>query len=143
MKTKLYAACVAAVFTFGMPGVALAEDAPQTTLLDPEQDSAEPQIDMVVIVDALVAEAATELAANELSDDDLGEQRGGDALVIGNQTLTAISTGSVLNGNYTAGAVSISDNALSNFNGIGNVLINTGAQNNLQSGMNLIINVIN
>jgi hypothetical protein len=31
--------------------------------------------------------------------------------------------------------------AFSNFNGIGNILINTGSQNSLQTGMNLTINV--
>lgn len=76
-----------------------------------------------------------------MSDEDLKEQRGGESIVIANQTMTAIMNGSILNGDFTAGRVSLSDNALSNFNGIGNILINTGAQNNLQSGMNLIINL--
>jgi hypothetical protein len=163
MKIKQYAACVAAVFAIGAPGVAFAEDAPPTTLIDPEAEAAaaetnmvalvdalaaeteaaDPDVNMVAIVDALVAEADTQLAVNELSDDDLGDQRGGQALVVGTQTLSAISSGSILNGNYNAGAVNISDNALSNFNGIGNVVINTGAQNTLQSGMNLVINIIN
>jgi hypothetical protein len=143
MKMKLHAACVAAAFAFGLPGAAFAEDTPQTALTDPETSAPDAQVDMAAIVDALVAEASTQVVVSGLSDDDLGEQRGGQSLTISNQTLTAISTGSVLNGNYTAGAVSISDNALSNFNGFGNVLINTGAQNNLQSGMNLTINVNN
>ena len=38
-------------------------------------------------------------------------------------------------------SVSLSDNALSGFNGVGNVLINTGAQVSLQAGMNLTINI--
>ncbi len=143
MKIKQYAACVAAVFAIGAPGIAFAEDAPPTTLIDPEAQAADAEGNIVAIVDALVAEADNQIAANGLSDDDLGDQRGGQALVVGTQTLSAISSGSILNGNYTAGAVSISDNALSNFNGFGNVVINTGAQNNLQSGMNLVINIIN
>ncbi len=76
-----------------------------------------------------------------LSDGDLGELRGGDAIVVGTQTLSAINSGSVITGNYAAGSVRISDNALSNFNGLGNVVINTGAQNNLQSAMNVTINI--
>jgi hypothetical protein len=76
-----------------------------------------------------------------LSDAELGEQRGGEALVVTNQTLTAITQGNVLNGDFAAGDVSLSDNAFSNFNGIGNIVINTGAQVSLQSGMNLTINV--
>lgn len=76
-----------------------------------------------------------------LSEMELTEERGGEGLVVTNQTLTAITAGNVLNGNYIAGAVSISDNALSGFNGVGNLLINTGAQVSLQTGMNLTINV--
>jgi hypothetical protein len=84
-----------------------------------------------------VATPETDIA---LSDDALSDLRGGQAIVIGNQTLNAINSGSILNGNYTAGSVALTDNALSNFNGLGNVLINTGAQNNLQSAMNVTIN---
>jgi hypothetical protein len=76
-----------------------------------------------------------------LSDDQLGEQRGGTAITITNQTLAAITQGNVLNGDFTAGDVSISDNALSGFNGVGNILINTGAQVSLQAGMNLTISM--
>lgn len=76
-----------------------------------------------------------------LSDGDLDDLRGGDAIVVGTQTLTAINSGTVFTGNYTAGNINISDNALSNFNGLGNLVINTGAQNNLQSAMNVTINI--
>jgi hypothetical protein len=83
----------------------------------------------------------TLLEDEAISDGDLGELRGGDAIVVGTQTLTAINSGTVINGNYTAGNIRISDNALSNFNGLGNLVINTGAQNNLQSAMNVTINI--
>jgi hypothetical protein len=83
------------------------------------------------------------LSEGDLTDSDLADLRGGAAVVIGTQTLIAISTGSVLNGNFTAGAVSLTDNAFSNFNGFGNLVINTGALNNLQSGMNVTINFAN
>jgi hypothetical protein len=76
-----------------------------------------------------------------LSDEALAQLRGGEAMVVTNQTLVAITSGNVINGNYAAGNVSISDNALSNFNGLGNLLINTGAQVSLQTGMNVTINV--
>ncbi len=76
-----------------------------------------------------------------VSDAELDGNRGGETVVFNTQTLSAATTGNTLNGNYTAGAVTISDNALSNFNGIGNFSINTGAQVSLQSGMNLTINV--
>ncbi len=69
----------------------------------------------------------------------LAEQRGGQA--VGNQVLAAVTQGNVINGDYTAGNVSLADNALFGFNGIGSVVINTGAQVSLQSGINLVINV--
>jgi len=76
-----------------------------------------------------------------LSDAELGTLRGGEEIIVTNQTLEAITSGNLINGDYTAGSVSMSDNALSNFNGIGNLVINTGAQVSLQSGMNLTITV--
>jgi hypothetical protein len=78
-----------------------------------------------------------------LSNGDLDQLRGGESVVVTNQTLTAITSDNLINGNYTAGNVSLSDNAFSNFNGLGNVLINTGAQVSLQTGMNVTINVNN
>lgn len=87
-------------------------------------------------------EAATDDAALEpVSDETLVTLRGGEALTVANQTLVAITSGNVINGDYAAGSVSLSDFALSNFNGLGNLLINTGAQVSLQTGMNLTINV--
>lgn len=62
-------------------------------------------------------------------------------LIVTNQTLTAITQGNVLNGDFLAGDVNLSDSALSSFNGVGNILINTGAQVSLQTGMNLTINI--
>lgn len=100
-----------------------------------------PRADVIVIaLDQPAPAVETPEADSALSDDILNELRGGQAIVIGNQTLTAVNSGSILNGNYTAGSVALTDNALSNFNGLGNLLINTGAQNNLQSAMNVTIN---
>ena len=76
-----------------------------------------------------------------LSNAELSEQRGGEQLIVANQTLTAITQGNVLNGDFLAGDVNLSDSALSGFNGVGNILINTGAQVSLQTGMNLTINI--
>jgi hypothetical protein len=76
-----------------------------------------------------------------LNDSELETQRGGQSLVITNQTMESLVSGNVLKGDYTAGAVTLSDFALSNFNGVGNLLINTGAQVSAQSGMNLTINL--
>jgi hypothetical protein len=50
-------------------------------------------------------------------------------------------SGSNIDGNVSSGAVSLTDNALSSFNGLGNIVINTGSQVSVQSGMNVILNV--
>lgn len=76
-----------------------------------------------------------------LNDSELDTQRGGQVAGYANQTMDSIVSGSILKGDYTAGAVTLSDFALSNFNGVGNLLINTGAQVSAQSGMNLTINL--
>jgi hypothetical protein len=89
---------------------------------------------------ALATKAVTD-GGETLSNGELGLLRGGQGIVVSNQTLVAVTSGNVINGDYTAGSVSLSDNAFSNFSGMGNVLINTGAQVSLQTGMNVTINV--
>jgi hypothetical protein len=81
------------------------------------------------------------IPASSLDDHELDALRGGDEFVVSNQTLTGLTTGNVINGDYTAGNVTISDSAFSSFTGMGNILINTGAQVSLQTGMNVTINV--
>ncbi len=78
-----------------------------------------------------------------VSEAELSSLRGGEMIAVGNQTLIGITQGNILNGDYTAGSVAISENALSNFSGVGNLVINTGGQVTLQSGLNLVINVSN
>jgi hypothetical protein len=102
-----------------------------------------------VVVKAATAEtvnvpaisALRERQSPMLKDTELETLRGGQSLVITNQTMDSIVSGNVLKGDYSAGAVTLSDFALSNFNGVGNLLINTGAQVSAQSGMNLTINL--
>ena len=72
---------------------------------------------------------------------DLDAARGGATVVLGNQTLEAITSGNVIGGSVFAGAVNVSDSAFSNFTGLGNIAINTGTQVSLQSGINVIINI--
>jgi hypothetical protein len=56
------------------------------------------------------------------------------------QSLSAVNTGNTINAvNLTSGAISLSDSALSGFSGIGNVMMNTGANNNLQSTMSVTV----
>lgn len=130
----LSAVLAAAVLT--VPAVA------QATVPDKSSDTA------TVDGQTMPEPSATNMRPNErrspmLTNEELETLRGGETLVITNQTLNAITSGNVLNGDYSAGAVTLSDNALSNFNGVGNLLINTGAQVSVQSGMNLTINLAN
>jgi hypothetical protein len=102
--------------------------------------AAEPEA-MIIVTAKMPAHISRPRSQHMLSDEELTEQRGGEQLIVTNQTLTAITQGNVLNGDFLAGDVNLSDSALSGFNGVGNILINTGAQVSLQTGMNLTINV--
>lgn len=114
----------------------------QTIAVDREAMAPTAQEDAMIVVTAkMPAQAPRPRSQHMLSNDELVEQRGGEQLIVTNQTLTAITQGNVLNGDFLAGDVTLSDSALSSFNGVGNILINTGAQVSLQTGMNLTINV--
>lgn len=99
------------------------------------------QDDMIRVTAKMPAQTSNQRSQHMLSNAELNEQRGGEQLIVTNQTLTAITQGNVLNGDFLAGDVNLSDSALSGFNGVGNILINTGAQVSLQTGMNLTINI--
>lgn len=77
----------------------------------------------------------------DLPPEELAEQRGGATFVVNNQTLLGIVQGNVMNGDFAAGGVAFSDQALANFNGILSLAINTGLQSNIISGMAITITV--
>jgi hypothetical protein len=114
----------------------------QTIAVDRQAMASEVSQEAMIVVTAKMPAAMPKPRSQHmLSNDELDEQRGGEQLIVTNQTLTAITQGNVLNGDFLAGDVTLSDSALSSFNGVGNILINTGAQVSLQTGMNLTINV--
>jgi hypothetical protein len=79
-----------------------------------------------------------------LRDGELAQLRGegeNKTITIANQNLTSTVSNPSIGGDLTSGDVSLSDNALSSFNGLGNIVINTGSQVSLQSGMNVTINL--
>jgi hypothetical protein len=79
-----------------------------------------------------------------LGDEELANQRGegeDKTITIANQNLTSIVSNPSVGGDLTSGDVSLSDNALSSFSGLGNIVINTGSQVSVQSGMNVTINL--
>lgn len=74
---------------------------------------------------------------------ELAELSGGDGVeidVITQQTLSAINAGNEVNAEtVNSGDVILSAQALQGFEGIGNFVINTGHNNNLQSSLNVSI----
>lgn len=62
------------------------------------------------------------------------------AVTVTNQDLTAVNAGnSIVANTVGSGAISLEGNAFSAFNGVGNILMNTGHNNNLQSTMNVTV----
>jgi len=87
------------------------------------------------------ATTAQQPASPLMSMDELDELRGGTQIAINEQTFSSENTGNTIGGDYTAGDVNLSDNSLSSFNGLGNIVINTGAQSALQAGLGVTINI--
>jgi hypothetical protein len=77
-----------------------------------------------------------------LSDDDLSGFSGGAAAALSaiKQQLTAMNSGNSVNaGSVVNGAVTLSSNAFAGFSGLGNFVINTGNNNNVQGVMSVNI----
>ena len=62
--------------------------------------------------------------------------------VVSSQELSATNTDNHIGGDVLSGAVSFSDAALQGFSGIGNFAINTGAQSNIQSSINITVSTV-
>lgn len=81
--------------------------------------------------------------AEILSQDDMDALTGGtgvDMVMITDQTLTAVNHGNTVIGeNVGSGEVNLGSGAFSGYSGLGNFVINTGHNNNLQSSMNVSI----
>ncbi len=79
-------------------------------------------------------------APSVMSLEDLDDMRGGTQTAINSQTVISQIIDNTIEGNFTAGDVSFSDNALSGFNGLGNIVVNTGALSSLQATLGVTIN---
>jgi hypothetical protein len=94
---------------------------------------------------ASAQEAPTAFAdeAEVLSIEDMGALAGGDGVdvaVITEQTLNAVNTGNTVVGETVgSGQVTLGSGAFSGYSGLGNFVINTGHNNNLQASMNVSI----
>jgi hypothetical protein len=72
--------------------------------------------------------------------DALAGGTGVDIVMITDQTLGAINSGNTVSGDVVgSGEVSLGSGAFSGYSGLGNFVINTGHNNNLQSSMNVSI----
>jgi len=82
-------------------------------------------------------------AAEVLSLEDMDALAGGtgvDIVMITDQTLTAVNHGNTVTGDtVTSGQVNLGANAFSGYSGLGNFVINTGHNNNLQSSMSVSV----
>lgn len=80
-----------------------------------------------------------------LTGGDLGGATGGSNIIANiamtEQTLSATNTGNTMTvgGSLTNGPVSVDSGAFAGFNGVGNFLMNTGNQNNVQGTLNVNI----
>lgn len=91
---------------------------------------------------AVQAEAQAD-AETVLSLEDLENLSGGSGVhldVVTGQTLTAINAGNSVSGHTIgSGQINLATGGLSDFSGIGNFVMNTGHNNNLQSSLNVSI----
>lgn len=93
-------------------------------------------------VPALAQEAPAPAQPAYVSDDLLSDLSGGanTAIAITEQDLTAINTGNHISAETVgSGSISLGGAALSGFNGIGNFVMNTGHNNNLQSSLSVTV----
>ncbi|MEM7701040.1 MAG: hypothetical protein AAF251_03805 [Pseudomonadota bacterium] len=137
MKTLLSAICIAPLVLAASPVSAQSSETPTPKSPTHHQADQPPER----------ASRAGEQHASKLEEpsivslDELAEMRGGEQTAVSQQTFISDNSGGTIGGDFTAGDVSISDTALSNFNGIGNIVINTGAQSSLQAGLGVSINI--
>ena len=96
--------------------------------------------------DDALAGSSEVLAVSIISESELGASRGGDTSINSHNTttetfmtMTASNQGSLTTESYTAGHMSIADDAFGNFAGMHNSVMNTGPLNNLMAGMTVTV----
>lgn len=96
--------------------------------------------------DALAGSSELVLAVSVVSDAELGASRGADVSVNSHNTttetlmtMTANNQGGLTTESYTAGHLSVADDAFTNFAGMHNSVMNTGPLNNLMAGMTVTV----
>jgi hypothetical protein len=94
----------------------------------------------ITVMTAGQATAADKLAMPAaVSSEDLAAMSGGASVAVTNQNLTAVNAGQVSADSLTTGDVTLQSNAFSGFSGIGNFVINTGNNNNVQGSLSVTV----
>ena len=84
--------------------------------------------------------APAEIASDATLDGAAGRGATSVGAALTEQSLSAINTGNTIKADaVSSGAISLQDSALSGFAGIGNILMNTGHNNNLESNMSVTV----
>ena len=96
--------------------------------------------------DDALAGSDMSLAVNVISEDEMGAYRGADYNVNSHNmttetlmTMTASNAGTINSPSVTTGHLSVAGDALGNFSGMHNSVMNTGALNNLLAGMSVTV----
>jgi len=119
----------------GMAGVAAVLVLSGAALADPPVAASGPD---AAKVEPAPVETKAALSSAELAD--LAGGQGVEVAVLTRQQLTGTTTGNTVTaGTMTSGAVNFAENALSGFSGVGNFVINTGANNTLQGAINISV----
>jgi hypothetical protein len=73
--------------------------------------------------------------------EDLDAVRGGEggSISLTVQTLNAVNAGAIEANQVSSGAIAVGANAFGNFDGIGNFVMNTGHENNIQSTLSVTV----
>jgi hypothetical protein len=108
-----------------MGGAAAAQEAPEAPL---------------AVAEAVGGSIATPSPLSLEEMDSLNGRQGVTVDVLTTQQLTGSTSGNTVTaGTITSGDVSFSEGALDGFNGVGNFVINTGANNTLQGAINISV----
>lgn len=108
----------------------------------------DPAVDAIgAAIETASAQASIEASEDKaLGLDDLADISGGavdinvEDSALSNQELTANNSDNTIGGDVTGGDIKFSEGAFANFNGVGNVVVNTGVQANIQGSINVTIN---
>jgi len=156
-RTGLFSAAALVVSVLATPAFCAAVDLSPVIAAEPALTAQGNPVDLTPVVNAAAqvsnttidaakgAVAASPFAgAAPIDTGGLANAQGGTNIAIGavtEQDLSAVNTGnSIVAGTITNGAINIPTGAFNGFNGVGNFVMNTGNQNNIQG--TLSINVV-